>query len=191
LASSAYCGCLPIAYDTGVALMTISPIETLSLSALGKVPADYEHEWRLATPREPIVVPGGVFKWYHVHRDDVPVPDELDDAARRLIERDAAGWDLSYGLNFALIHQSVSWAYLIVGIWRGHQEWWERIYAVELKTPYAFTATEPDGAFMPGACVWELAVICHERMAWHRYLFSDREDEDKRAWLADTYDGVA
>ena len=38
-------------------------------------------------------------------------------------------------------------------------------------------------------CVWELGVICHERMAWSRYLFSDGTDEAKGAWLEDEYQG--
>ena len=41
----------------------------------------------------------------------------------------------------------------------------------------------------PGGCVWELGVTCHERMAWHRYLFSERAAADKRAWLEDLYAG--
>lgn len=41
----------------------------------------------------------------------------------------------------------------------------------------------------PAACVWEFGPVVHERMAWHRFLFSDRGDPDKRAWLADTYAG--
>jgi hypothetical protein len=34
-----------------------------------------------------------------------------------------------------------------------------------------------------------LGVICHERQAWQRYLFSARDTAAKRAWLADTYAG--
>jgi len=170
--------------------MTIAPVEAQILSDLGNVPADYRHEWRTATPQSPIIVEDGIFKWYHVHRDGVPVPAVLDAAARKVITDGAADWDLSYGLNFALLHQSITAAYLIVGVWRGHQEWWERIYTVDLATPEIFTLNEMDGAFMPGACVWELGVICHERMAWSRYLFSERQDDDKRAWLNDRYTGA-
>jgi hypothetical protein len=159
------------------------------LKDLGNVPAEYVHEWRVATPQEPIIVPGGVFKWYHVHRDGVPVPAELDAAARRVIETGARSWNLSYGLNFALIHQSVSYAFVIIGVWRGHQEWWERIYVVDLAKPDEFVEVEPDDNFAPGACVWELGVICHERMAWHRYLFSNRDDAAKTVWLEERYAG--
>jgi hypothetical protein len=66
---------------------------------------------------------------------------------------------------------------------------WERVYAKELATDAPFTRIDTSGEDAPGACVWELGVICHERMAWHRYLFSGRTEADKRAWLADTYSG--
>ena len=61
------------------------------LSPLGNVPPAYRHEWRVSTPQEPIVIPGSpgqpsaIFKWYHVHRDGVTVPEELDNLARETV----------------------------------------------------------------------------------------------------------
>ena len=163
----------------------------LALDELGNVPESYEHEWRFATPMAPLVVPGGVFKWYHAHREGVAVPGDLDADARAAItdavERD--GWDLSYGLNFALLHLSTAHAFLIAGVWRGHQELWERIYVMDLEQPGPFVRLESGKHDDPLACVWELGVICHERMAWHRYLFSARTEADKHAWLSDSYTG--
>lgn len=163
----------------------------LSLSDLGNIPAGYYHEWRVAEPREPLVLPGGVFKWYHVHREGSPVAPEMDAEARAVIAEAAASgaWGLEYGLNFALIHVSTAQAFLITGVWRGHQEMWERIYIKDLAQDGPFTRFISSVADEPAACVWELGVICHERMAWHRYLFSGRAEADKRAWLADTYTG--
>jgi hypothetical protein len=164
---------------------------TLSLDHLGNVPAAYEHEWRVAEPRDALVLPGAIFKWYHVHCAGVSVPEAMDTEARALIaDASAQGkWSPEYGLNFALIHLSTAHAFLIAGTWRGHQELWERIYYKELALPGPFARIATDGEDAPTACVWELGVICHERMAWHRYLFSGRTEADKRAWLADTYTG--
>jgi hypothetical protein len=164
---------------------------TVSFDNLGNVPMSYEHEWRVAEPMELIVVPGAVFKWYHVHREGVPVPAELDAEARAVIARAAAdgGWNLEYGLNFALLHQSTAQAFLIAGVWRGHQELWECVYVKELAPSGPFVKFTPEGQDWPNSCVWEMGVIHHERMAWHRYLFSGRTEADKRAWLADTYAG--
>jgi hypothetical protein len=165
--------------------------ETLSLDTFGNVPVTYQHEWRVAEPREPLLLPNALFKWYHVYRAGVTVPAEMDADARAVIADAMAGgkWTPAYGLNFALIHLSTTHTFLIAGVWRGHQELWERIYAKELATADPFTRIDTTGEDTPGACVWEYGVICHERMAWIRYLFSDRTEAAKRAWLADTYTG--
>jgi len=154
-----------------------------SLSDLGNVPMAYAHEWRVAEPRESLVLPGTILKWYHVHREGVTIPIAMDAEARTLITDGMASgnWSPEYGLNFALIHLSTAHAFLIASVWRGHQELWERLYAKELALPGPFTRIAMDGEDTPAACVWELGVICHERMAWHRYLFSGRTEADKRA----------
>jgi hypothetical protein len=161
-----------------------------ALGAFGNVPLTYTHEWRVAEPREPLVLPGAVFKWYHVHRTGVSIPDAMDAEARAEIAAAAAGaWAMEYGLNFALIHLSTTHAFLIAGVWRGHQELWGRHYLKDLAQDGPFTRIETGGEQVPMACVWEFGVVCHERMAWHRYLFSGRAEADKRAWLADAYAG--
>jgi hypothetical protein len=165
--------------------------ETVSLESVGNVPKTYQHEWRVAEPMEPLVLPNTIFKWYHVHRAGVAIPAAVDAEARAVIAAAMASgkWTPEYGLNFALIHLSTTHAFLIAGVWRGHQEMWERVYEKELATSAPFMRIDTTGEDTPGACVWELGVICHERMAWHRYLFSARTEADKRAWLADTYTG--
>ncbi len=171
--------------------MTASPTSRIeSLSHLGNLPDAYTHEWRVALPLEPIVAADGVFKWYHVHRKGVAVRNDIDSKARRVVTNGAQRWPLEYGLNFALLHQSTTGAYLIVGIWRGHQEWWRDVYAIGLGQHDEFSRVEESEGLAPGGCVWELGVICHERMAWHRYLFSERDEDAKRAWLEDVYSGT-
>jgi len=166
-------------------------IETLALDRLGNVPPTYRHHWRAAEPHDPIVLPDRVFKWYHVHLDGAVVPDAMDAEARTLLAADASAgqWQTEYGLDFALLHLSTTSAFLIAGTWRGHQEMWERVYFKDLAMGGPFELVARDSQDWPGACVWELGVICHERMAWHRYLFTPRGEADKRAWLADTYTG--
>jgi hypothetical protein len=162
------------------------------LAELGNLPTSYRHEWRVAEPREPMAVPGGVFKWYHVRREEAEVAAEMDAEARQVIGDAMAGgegWNPEYGLNFALLHLSTAQAFLIAGVWRGHQELWERIYVKDLESGAPFKRMDTSGADAPAACVWELGVIGHERMAWHRYLFTGRSEADKLAWLADTYSG--
>ena len=172
--------------------MAISTALEHSLASLGNVPSSYRHEWRVAKAYEPLVLPDAVFSWYQVHREGVPVSDALDAEARGVVTDAMANtsWDPSYGLNFSLLHVSTAGAFLIAGVWRGHQELWERIYAKDLATDSPFTRVVA-GEDGPVGCVWEMAVICHERMAWHRYLFTERSEVDKLAWLTDLYSGSA
>lgn len=175
--------------------MTAIADETISvdlLARLGNVPAAYRHEWREVSPQPPLVLPNAIFKWYHVHREGMPVDPALDAEAREEIARSlaAGAWDPSYGLNIAILHVSTTGAYLLAGVWRGHQELWERIYARALPDG-TFQRIDASGEDGPVGCVWELAATCHERMAWHRYLFSDRGEDDKRAWLEDVFAGPA
>jgi hypothetical protein len=168
-----------------------TPTTTLDLTDFGNIPADYRHEARVAVPLEPLVLPGTVCKWYHVHRVGVPVPATLDAQARCVLAEAApsGAWTLSYGLNVALLHQSTTHAFLIAGVWRAHNEWWERIYAYDLQQGGPFQHADRDGLDGGVACVWEFGVICHERQAWQRYLFSNRNEAAKQAWLADVYAG--
>jgi hypothetical protein len=163
----------------------------LNLANLGNVPATYTHEWRVATPREPIILPHTIFKWYHVHRTGQPVPPDLDAEAQAVLIDAATNspWTAEYGLNFAMLHVSTAHAFLIAGVWRGHQEMWHRAYYKELAAGGPFTRTNLAGEDAPILCVWEMGVTFHERMAWHRYLFSARAEADKLAWVADTYTG--
>jgi hypothetical protein len=163
----------------------------LSLSHLGNVPPTYQHEWRVAEALAPIILPQTIFKWYHVRRAGVPIPADLDAEARAVLggAATAGAWTPEYGLNFALLHVSTAHAFLIAGTWRGHQELWERAYFKDLASDGPFTRTDLSGEDAPTMCVWEMGVLCHERMAWHRYLFSARTDADKHRWLADTFTG--
>jgi hypothetical protein len=160
---------------------------------LGNVPESYRHEWRVVSPAEPLVLPNAIFKWYHVHREGLPVAPELDAEARAVVAEalSATSWDPSYGLNIAILHVSTTGAYLLAGVWRGHNEFWERVYARALTSGASFERIDASGEDGPVGCVWELAATCHERMAWHRYLFSERAETDKRAWLEDVYSGPA
>ncbi len=171
------------------------------LAHLGEVPETYRHEWRHARAAAPLVLPGSVFKWYHLHREGDSVPPALDAEARRCVTDAVAAGDwgdrgVGHGLNFAVLHYSTTMAnlstamaYLIVGVWAEHQELWEKLYTKDMREPGAFVRRERVGQDVVTLCVWELGVVCHERAAWHRYLFSARAEADKAAYLADTCHG--
>ncbi len=170
--------------------MSSNPVR-LSLSDFGNLGAPYEHEWRAADPREPLVLPNAVFKWYHVHRVGETVSEAMDRDGRALIAGaiSTGAWNPEYGLNIGLVHLSTTHAFVIAGVWRGRNELWLRHYIKDLSTSEPFARIDVSGEDVPSACVWEMGVLCHERMAWHRYLFSARSDADKQIWLADAYQG--
>lgn len=115
----------------------------------------------------------------------------MDDEGRAVVGGAiaAGAWGRSYGLNFALLHLSTAPAFLIAGVWRGHQEVRARHYVKTLAGSAAFARIDVTGQDAQLACVWEMGVICHERMAWSRYLFSDRTEAAKLVWLEDLCQG--
>jgi hypothetical protein len=87
----------------------------LSLTELGNVPQAHEHEWRGVEARDPIILPRTIVKWYHVHREGVPVPPALDAEAQAVLIDGATGgaWTPEYGLHFAMLHASTAHASLM------------------------------------------------------------------------------
>ena len=47
-----------------------------------------------------------------------------------------------------------------------------------------------EGSHRPTFCVWELGAVAHERVAWSAYLSSARDEESRRAYLRDTFEGA-
>lgn len=95
---------------------------------------------------------------------------------------------LGYGLGFVVLPASDPLSYLIVGVWRDHQELWETLYVRDPARGPGFERVQP-GEDAPTLCVWELAPVWHEREAWVRYLRSARDAPAKRAYLADRLAG--
>lgn len=161
------------------------------LNALGNVPTSYRHHQRLVTPAEPLVIPGVVLKCYTLRPHGVEMPEGLTEVARATVRREleAGQIDTGYGLGFVVIHDCNPITYLIVGIWKSHNELWESIYLHDREGSARFEPFPRTGRDMPMACVWELAPIWHERGAWVRYLESTRDEPAKRAFLADMLSG--
>lgn len=172
-------------------MTTTASVETV-LPTIGNVPPAYIHEWRVAEPGPPIIARGAVFKWYTMHRHGEPAPAALVAEARQLVASsvERGEQETGYGLNFAFLHASTTTAYLIVGVWKAHQEFWETLYVKDVASGGPFVRQAHVGQDAPTLCVWELGVVQHERMAWHRYLFSPRTDADKLAYLHDLHTGA-
>lgn len=54
----------------------------------------------------------------------------------------------------------------------------------------AYPAAAGVAPLRPTFCVWELAIVAHEALAWGRLLASDRGDADLARWQADMLGGA-
>ena len=145
-------------------------------------PAPYRE--RLMAPMGRLDVPGHALKRSVIHLVDRPAPDaavmtKADEVARAVLPPAGEEEGGSEGLGFAILHEGLQGTWLLL-------HWWAHgdILCGRL------LRAEPGGAdFAPQdrrplvACVWELAVIDHERHAWVRAMM--RETPDPAAYLAD------
>jgi hypothetical protein len=176
--------------------MAIERIAALSsavdLLRYGQVPSDYTHHYRVSVPGEPLLAPAALFKWYDMVHEGQDVPQDLDQEARELLLQDPLFGNedevAGHGLGVVVAHYVHAGAILIAGVWNNVNELWTSVWFREYGdgAPYVRVGR---GDFGPAFCVWELGSICHERAAWHTYLFSDQDTAARLVWLDDMYAG--
>jgi hypothetical protein len=128
------------------------------------------------------------FKRYHVNADGSEIPQEIQEAAYAFVPRLLPDFDDdTEPAGFIVLHHGPNGVYLNVYCWV-----WDNV--VHARTA---TAGEPYFGCVPGnltdfheieqplvGCVWELAALGHEPVAWMRHVFgADRPDV--HAYLAD------
>lgn len=162
------------------------------LARLGTVSDGYTHVAKQVTPGDGLALPGAYLKWYDVHRDDTRVPGDTREQARDFLRGEASAGRLALGdaLGFVILHRcGATFYFLIVCTWHNDNEMWQTVYQRE--GDEAFTPTPRDGDHWAMQCVWELGATCHERVAWTAFLRSARDENAKRAYLADVFTGQA
>jgi hypothetical protein len=114
--------------------------------------------------------------------------------ARRNL-RDAAksgALELDEELGFVILHRcGESFYFLLVCTWRNDNELWETVWAKPGDGDVSFKPWPRDGSHVPTFCVWELAAVGHERLAWSEYLLSARDDGARRVYVRSSYEGIA
>ena len=85
--------------------------------------------------------------------------------------------------GFVQLHQGTEAIWLLIDLWR-HDILEHRHFRAELDDEPVFWCHRSDSGV---ACVWELAVICHERSAWVRHVLSRPAAPDLEAYMADGY----
>lgn len=168
---------------------------------LAVVPVDYRHYAKQAVPQPSLIADGAVLKFYHLEKPGEPVPAHLATEARGMLSWDGGEGALGAGdRGFVLLHRcGADFHFLLVSVWRGANELWEAVWyhqgAMDGFAPFdpaypAATATAGVAPPRPTFCVWELAVVAHEALAWGRLLGSDRGDADLARWQADQFGGA-
>ncbi|HEV7488403.1 MAG TPA: hypothetical protein VGQ65_22230 [Thermoanaerobaculia bacterium] len=150
------------------------------------VPDTYKHYPKRITPNDDLLLGGARLKWYDIHRAESRISDAVQKEARDFLRNDS---DLAIDgdLGFVILHRcGDSFFFLIVCTWRNANELWETTYAKDGDAPFALF---PKERHKPVFCVWELGAVIHEQQAWTNYLYSARDDEARRAWMADRFRG--
>jgi len=153
------------------------------------VDPEYRHAPKRVTPGEPLEPAGCILKWYALHPEDRPVPDDVTRLARtRLMTTPLE----ARGLGFVILHRcGKDFYFLIVCTWRGSNEIWETVFYKDGDAMPDFAPFPREGAHKPTFCVWELVPVWHEKQAWERFLYSARDEAAAQAWFEDRYAGPA
>ena len=150
---------------------------------------EYRHISKRVTPGETIETPGAVLKWYAVHPEDQPVPNEITRLARSYLTRTALE---ATGLGFVILHRCGNdFYFLIVCTWCGSNEIWETVFYKDGDAMEDFALFARENSHKPTFCVWELAPVWHEQESRVRFLKTARDEAAAEAWLGDLYAGAA
>jgi hypothetical protein len=159
------------------------------MSAVGN---SYRHVTKEIEPAPAITLGETVLKWYDIAPADEPVPSHVLVLARGTLHVAAedGALDLAEELGFVILHRcGESFYFLIVSTWRNENEVWSTVFAKDGEDEHAFRPWRVEGTHRPTFCVWELGAVWHEQQAWSRYLRTGREDDDRNAYLRDTFAG--
>lgn len=142
---------------------------------------------------------GATLKTYAISRDGGAPRPSVMAAARRLADAyllaplapcAAGGVDWSacteHGLGSLIVHTGREAAFVLIDCWVGENMLRHHVWAAPLGRPDQFESLAPCDVTM---CVWELAVIQHERAAWLRHMLTPGGASDPAAYLADVLNG--
>lgn len=101
-------------------------------------------------------------------------------------ELDAAGIDWSllpvYGLGTVIVHLGRDALFVLLDCWVGENMVRHQVWAAPLHRPAALESLAGSAIAM---CVWEMAVLQHERAAWLRHVYTSHGAVSVDAYVAD------
>jgi hypothetical protein len=161
----------------------------MSLHTTPSVAESYIHGDKYITPGPLLTREGARLKWYDIAGRQKPVEPHVQALAREHLM--TTELDLKGDLGFVVLHRcGAEFYFLILNTWANENEIWEQVFAKENAGAKAFTLFPRQGPQIPTYCVWELGAVLHEQQAWRRYLYSSRDENAKRAYLGDQFEGA-
>lgn len=91
-----------------------------------------------------------------------------------------------YAVGFIGVHQGKTAHFIFVDWWANENELNHHVFISSLDDPMVFTNATATGVM---ACVWDLAVIGHERQAWIETVLEPGGGDDFAAYLAMRMEG--
>jgi hypothetical protein len=161
------------------------------LRTFEQVVPDYQHRHKFVKPGDALIASKVYLKWYDIYREEVPISSELVSEARSFLlsEMEAGNLQLKNELGFAIHHQCSNSYILYICTWRNENELWETLYHKDLTGDGTFRVLERSST-TPTFCVWVLGAVWHEQQAWTHYLYSERDDAAKYAYVQDQMTGL-
>ena len=91
-----------------------------------------------------------------------------------------------YGVGFLGVHDGRGGNFVFVDWWEDENELHHHVLFSPTDNPEAL---RPETGTDPIACIWDLSVVAHERVAWIRNIL-DADAPNLDAYLADTLSGM-
>lgn len=153
------------------------------------VASGYRHYDKHVSPG-PIMQHGDMrLKWYSIADLSSGVSDEITTLARNFLETRSNANELGDcgDLGFVILHRcGAQFYFLLLMGWKNSNELWESVYAKRSDMEDDFSDFEFDSKHRGTFCVWELAVVAHEKDSWKRFLLSDQRDADEQVYMSDS-----
>lgn len=92
----------------------------------------------------------------------------------------------TYNMAFLIVHEGTDGVWSIINWWIGGEMLQNRTYFTSFDNQDQFELCPNEGGMV---CVWELAVIAHERQAWISHILKKATSPDFVAYLNDTIEG--
>lgn len=90
----------------------------------------------------------------------------------------------NYKITTLIVHEGIDGCYVILNWWLGENMSQQHIYISSNRQPYKFELRSDKGL---SVCVWEMAVLWHERNAWIKHVLQKATAPDFESYLNDQF----